>query len=146
MRIRHFNLEEESPINMMPMIDMVFLLLIFFLLATTFAQAERERPVQLPGTDSDEPISAERPYLIINITAEGKVVIAGLTYNMEKPDDLKTMLEDVAKNPRGRKVLIRADERGVIKSYAEVVELCYQAGLTEHQFAYLPRSVKLGLE
>ncbi|KKL18857.1 hypothetical protein LCGC14_2471330 [marine sediment metagenome] len=57
MRIRQTIPEEEVAINLMPLIDMVFLLLIFFLVATTFAQAEKDRSVNLPGSDSPGPSS-----------------------------------------------------------------------------------------
>ena len=46
-------------IEMTPMIDMVFLLLIFFLVATTFQQTEREMQIALPFASSSEPISTQ---------------------------------------------------------------------------------------
>ena len=58
MRIRDTSGEEEASLNMTPLIDMVFLLLIFFLVATTFAQEERKLDIQLPATATIQPLSA----------------------------------------------------------------------------------------
>jgi len=141
MRLRHMQLEEESPINMTPMIDMVFLLLIFFLLATTFAQAERkterEKPVQLPATDSPVPLSAAPANVVINITADGKIIVGGKPYST---DQLQAMLSEMSEE---RNVLIRADERSIHRYFADVADICYKAGITELRIGYVPRSIKL---
>jgi biopolymer transport protein ExbD len=138
MRIRHAELEDESPINMTPMIDMVFLLLIFFLVATTFAQTEKEQGIQLPGTDSDLPLSATPRHLIINIAADGTPRVAGLEISQK---ELSALLERVARNEPDREVLIRADERSLMKYFADVADLCYKAGINEMKIGYLVRGL-----
>ena len=57
MRIRYEPPDETFPINVTNMIDVFLLLLIFFLVATTFAREERETKVQLPATAAERPIS-----------------------------------------------------------------------------------------
>ncbi|MDP6046284.1 MAG: biopolymer transporter ExbD, partial [Phycisphaerae bacterium] len=67
MRIAN-NEDIEAPPNLMPLIDMVFLLLIFFLVASSLSQEEREQNLQLPRTSkAAQPMSAAPQQLIINI-------------------------------------------------------------------------------
>ena len=141
MQIHQPQIEEDAPINLMPLIDMVFLLLIFFLVATTFAQAEKDTTVQLPGTDSPQPLSAPPKHVIINITAEGVTKVGGRACSRK---ELTEMLAHVAKNQPNREVLIRADERSLHKYFAEVAELCRKVGISELKIGYLLRPANLG--
>ena len=57
--------DTDTSIELTPMIDMVFLLLIFFLVATTFQQTEREMKIALPMASSAGPISSALRELIV---------------------------------------------------------------------------------
>lgn len=141
MRILDTQPPDESSINMTPLIDMVFLLLIFFLVATTFAQEERERGLQLPGSDSPRPLSAPPKYFIINITSEGIVKIGGRAYSHK---ELGEMLADVAKNQPDRDVLVRADKDSRHEHFARVVELAHKAGISKTKIGYVLRADMVG--
>ena len=67
MRIRDIQAEMEEPYNLIPLTDMVFNLLIFFMAATSFTQLEKEMGVQLPKTAPFQTMSAPPKQLIINI-------------------------------------------------------------------------------
>ncbi len=60
-------------LNLTPLIDVVFLLLIFFLVATRFAQEDRELPVQLPAASSAMPMTMEPQELVVNIDQNGSI-------------------------------------------------------------------------
>ena len=137
MKILETQAQEESSINMTPLIDMVFLLLIFFLVATTFAQEERERGLQLPGSDSPQPLSAPPKYLIINITNEGILKVGGRAYSYR---EIAQTLTDVAKNQPDRDVLIRADKDSRHEYFARVVELAHKAGISKTKIGYVLRA------
>ena len=141
MKILDAQTQEESSINMTPLIDMVFLLLIFFLVATTFAQEERERGLQLPGSDSPRPLSAPPKYFIINITSEGVVKIGGRAYSHK---ELGEMLAGVAKNQPDREVLVRADKDSRHEHFARVVELAHKAGISKTKIGYVLRADMVG--
>ena len=64
-------------INMTPMIDCVFLLLIFFLVASKFEEAEREMSVVLPQASEAMPLTARPKELFVNVSAEGEFVVRG---------------------------------------------------------------------
>ncbi|MHC4983393.1 MAG: ExbD/TolR family protein [Planctomycetota bacterium] len=139
MRIRELQVEEDTPVTIMPLIDMVFLLLIFFLVATTFVKAERDTTVQIPGTAS-EPLSAPpKKHLIINIARNGAVNVGGEHYTLDR---LEKMLTYVAEKQPTREVLIRADERGRFKHFAKVVDRCRMAGISELRIGYLAQPTK----
>ena len=67
----------SAAIEMTPMIDIVFLLLIFFLVATTFREEEREMQVALPFASSSAPISTMLKEFIVNVMEDGTVIVGG---------------------------------------------------------------------
>jgi biopolymer transport protein ExbD len=82
MRIRDPHTEQEEGYNLVPLTDMVFNLLIFFMCATTFAQVEKELSVQLPHTTASfKPLSAPPTQVIINVKEDGATVVSGKTYD-----------------------------------------------------------------
>lgn len=115
-------------IEMTPMIDMVFLLLIFFLVATTFQQEEREMQIALPFATSSEPISALLQELIINVNSEGQFIVRG---RVMEEGALATMIEEaVAANPE-QKVTVRGDRTTAYSNVVRVLDLCKSAGIQE---------------
>jgi len=139
MRIHDKNPDQEEGINMTPLIDMVFLLLIFFLVATTVAQEEREADVKLPGTSSIQPLSAEPRQVIVNIQEDGTSIVAGRAYDHGA---LQELLANTIKTNPDKEVLIRADERGLVKYLAGVVSVCRQAGVNQFKIGYLAEETK----
>jgi biopolymer transport protein ExbD len=144
MRIRDTTANEEDQINLMPLIDMVFLLLIFFLMATTIAQEERELAVQLPGTARMQALSAPPRQVIINVLADGAMRVAGQTYDL---DGLRGMLMRAIREQPQREVLIRADEQSLHRHFASVARVCRAAGVNELKIGYIleppaPQSVR----
>jgi biopolymer transport protein ExbD len=139
MRIRDKTGEEEAPVNLMPLIDMVFLLLIFFLVATTFAQKERELGVQLPST-AVQPLSAPPKQVIINIMEDGTYRVDATPRSERELHDLLTR---VARDQPDREVLVRADERSIHRYFAKVVSLCRRVGIGEAKVGYILEKPKL---
>lgn len=128
MLLSRHNADSEIKIELTPMIDMVFLLLIFFLVATTFQQEEREMQIALPVASAAGPISASLRELIINVDAEGQIIIAGQTYS---DDQLKTLVTDsVEANPE-RKVTVRGDRSTTYANVVRVLDICKGAGIQE---------------
>ena len=134
MLIKDTETEQEEPLNMTPLIDMVFLLLIFFLVATTFRQEERELGVQLPNLSSNAPLSAVPTQLVINIHEDGRLIVSGSTYG---DTELEELLTQVATRDPSREVLIRADERSMHRYFANVASICRRAGVDEVKIGYI---------
>lgn len=115
-------------IEMTPMIDMVFLLLIFFLVATTFQQTEREMQIALPIASSSAPISALLQELIINVDVDGKIIVGGRTLEV---DALGEMIASAVANNPEQKVTIRGDKGTAYANIVSVLDTCKGAGIQE---------------
>ncbi|MDZ4849306.1 MAG: biopolymer transporter ExbD [Pirellulaceae bacterium] len=109
-------------LNMTPLIDCVFILLIFFLVATRFAQEDRELPVQLPSAQSAIPMTMEPQILTVGINEEGSFAIDGKMIPIE--DVEVTIRQAVADNPINQTVIIRGDKRVPFQHVVSVMDVC----------------------
>src|SRR5215212_8182130 len=133
MRIRDPESDQEEPINLLNLIDTLFFLLMFFLIATKFKEEERDVAIQLPQLASSQPLSALPQQIIINIKEDGSTVIANKKYS---PDELLELLTQSA-GAGNKDVLIRADERSIHHYFANVAGICRRAGIGEVKIGYL---------
>jgi len=118
-----------SSLNITPLIDVVFLLLIFFLVATRFAEEERELAVQLPDASEAKPLTAKPRELFINIDRGGKYFVSGNTYTLE---ELHPILEAAYFNNPGRaSVVIRADRRCQYQFVIAAKNACLKAKIRD---------------
>ena len=109
-------------LNLTPLIDVVFLLLIFFLVATRFAQDDRELPVQLPSAASAVPMTVEPTELVVNVDSSGQYMILGERMALEKVES--TLQRAVADNPVNQMVIIRGDRNVAFQAIVSVMDLC----------------------
>ena len=133
MRIRDPESDQEEPINLLNLIDTLFFLLMFFLIATRFKEEERTVGIQLPQLASSQPLSALPQQVIINIRDDGTTLVASKTYT---PDELADLLSQSAA-AGNRDVLIRADERSIHRYFANVAGIVRKAGIPEVKIGYL---------
>ncbi len=120
--------DRDVTLEMTPLIDMVFLLLIFFLVATTFHQTEREMQIALPHAAFSGPISTALREIIINVDAEGTIIVSGRTI---EPDDLRALVEDsITANP-DQKVTVRGDRNTAYANIVRVLDICKSGGVQE---------------
>lgn len=117
-------------INMTPMIDCVFLLLIFFLVATKFEEAEREQSVQLPSATEAMPIVSKPKELYVNVTHDGRHIIAN--QELTRPQLLGALQQAYTNNPGRQKVIIRADKRCQWEFVMVVMDYCNKAGIRDY--------------
>lgn len=117
--------------NFTPMIDVVFNLLLFFMVAARFAQEEREVPVQLPTASEARPLTATAAELFINVNHIGQI-FAG---NREvTPGELDRYLQQAAvNNPANQTVIIRADKRVPFDYVVTVMNACNKARLFDYK-------------
>ncbi len=128
MLIQPRNETAAASIDLTPIIDMVFLLLIFFLVATTFHQTERELKIALPVASSAAPISSLLQELVINVDVEGRIIVGGRIISAEELRS--TVQEAVAANPE-QKVTIRGDRGSLYANIVTVLDICKIAGIQE---------------
>jgi biopolymer transport protein ExbD len=121
--------------NMMPLIDVVFVLLIFFLVVSEFKHQEREMKVVLPEVVEAQPLTAKLDDLVVNITAEGKYVVSQTAYS---EGQLATLLAEARRTNPHLPVLIRGDGRAAWKYGVRVMGLCNQAKISNYRVAAVP--------
>lgn len=115
-------------IDFVPMADVLFNLLIFFLLATTIAQVEREMSVALPTAGYAAPISQELREIVVNIDKDGGITIAGRPTTLA---ELHSQISTAVKNNPRQKVSIRGDRNTAYANIATVLDTCKGAGVSE---------------
>lgn len=125
MRLKHRDEDNLEP-QMAPLIDVVFLLLIFFLVATTMKKIEKELPLELP----ESAIGVDRPessdLVIISIDAKGN------KYFGAEPVTTSTLLDRLAKigaTNKSRRIRLDADGSTNYRDIVEVVEAIQFQGM-----------------
>ena len=126
MNLRDEEGAEEPALNLTPMIDVVFQLLIFFMVATTFLDPEREMDVELPEAASGDPVEEQLDEIVINVLRDGGLVLSGETIQQEQ---LYTTLARAAERNPDTPVTIRGDRLVHHESIVGVMDACGAAGL-----------------
>jgi biopolymer transport protein ExbD len=111
-----------SFLNLTPLIDVVFLLLIFFLVATRFAEEDRKLEVMLPSAREAMPMTVEPRQLIINVDERGRYFVEGSQLDDEQLD--RALELATVNNPLNQSVNIRADKRVPFEAVVRVLDLC----------------------
>lgn len=123
---------EAVGFQLAPMIDVVFLLLCFFMTSQIFAQWETEIDITLPTADTGQVPERLPGEIIINIRAGGELVVNA---QLVTDEQLETMLGRVAEMFPGQPVLIRADHKTEYAHVIRVLDLCRQADIWNISFA-----------
>ncbi|WPJ95068.1 biopolymer transporter ExbD [Coraliomargarita algicola] len=124
--------EEDFP--MTPMIDMVFLLLVFFMTVSTLAQADRAKKLDLPeSAQSDVPDVEDLPNRgTISLDAEGVIYLG--THAVSLSDMQNQMKASLAANPELR-IHLRADQATPYHEIKKVLKACAEVGAYEVIYA-----------
>ncbi len=137
MRIRKPEEGEAGVINMSSLLDVMFILIIFFLATTTFQQDERDIKVNLPESAEGQALSSAAKVIVINVRADGTYVMASRETTVEA---MQTALANAIQADPQQKVLIRGDRQALHGHVAIAVSLCKRAGVHEANLGYqLPR-------
>ncbi len=117
---------------MAPMMDVVFLLLCFFVTTQIFAQWEAEIDITLPTAEASD-IQPRLPgEIIVNVMEDGEIRVHQRRLSLEQLGQLFT---DIAEQFPGQPVLIRADQTTSFQHVIAVLDLCRQADIWNISFA-----------
>ncbi len=116
--------------SMTPLIDVVFLLLIFFLVATRFAEEDRELDVVLPTASEAQPLTAEPKELFVGIDQQGRYFVDGKELALEEVN--AAIRRAAVNNPLNQSVIIRADKRVALDFPCQVMNLCNRHGIRDY--------------
>jgi len=126
--------EDEQPeIGLIALIDCIFFLLMFFMVATSFSKQvgekpQKELPVTLPVAQmSLDRVGAGAPPLTIGVDKRGKLYIDGDKVSVQELHD--RLKREAAGNP-GRPIRIDGDEKALYQDIVHVLDLCQFEGFT----------------
>lgn len=126
MRVKTAEQEEGAEVQMAPLIDCVFLLLIFFLVAATLKKAHKELELELPHSAAAIKTKSEAETLIIEITKDGQAYMDAEP--MSKRLLHKRIREAAAEAPN-RRVRIDADRATAFQYIVNMLDLLQFEGL-----------------
>jgi len=126
--------KEEPEINLTSLIDVVLLLLVFFMVSTSFVR-EAEINIRLPEADADAVEITEVDTLEIGITESGNFLVNGRQLVNNEPRTLRRAIETVAGDRRDLDVIIRADARSMHQANVTAMSVVGELGFTSLNIA-----------
>ena len=131
---------DDPELNLTSLIDVVLLLVIFFMLATTFVTEGRLRVV-LPQA-SVGPVEAAQQPIVITITEQGSYRVNERTLVNNSRDTLRASLRKVAGDVTKRPVTIRADARATHQSVVTAMDVAARLGFTQVNIATISQQTE----
>jgi biopolymer transport protein ExbD len=119
-------------IQLAPLVDVLLLLLIFFLMTWNAARNENELDVKVPKASAAKEKTAPIGDVVVNVKADGNVVVNRRTLSAA---ELGELLKGLAQLNSEQAVVIRGDEAGAYKNIIGVLNICTDAGITNVAFA-----------
>jgi biopolymer transport protein ExbD len=132
MNLRSRAIPVHPGIQLAPLVDVLLLLLIFFLLTWNAARNENELDVKVPKASAAKEKTAPIGDIVVNVKSDGNVVVNRRTLTAE---ELTELLKGLVQLNAEQAVVIRGDETGAYRNVVNVLNICTQAGVTNVAFA-----------
>ena len=142
MRIQDFREDDTPEINLIPLIDVLLCLLIFFVVTTTF-DARSVLKLELPRADG-QPSEAQSKALSVLVNAQGRYFVGDREVLRTDVESLKATLREVAGDDRDRPVLLRADARTPHQAVVTALDALGQLGFRRVAIATAPEPATTG--
>ena len=123
---------ETQGFMMTPMIDVIFLLLLFFMSTSVFAQIEAEMEITLPEASEAAPMDRAPSEIIINVKSDGSIIVNQRSLTLE---ELERMLAKVADIFASQSVIIRGDTETPLGRAIDVLNVCAKVNIYNVSFA-----------
>ncbi len=120
--------DDPPSINMIPMIDILFNLIIFLLVGTEFATMERNISLRVPEVADKGALSRAPQQHVVNVYGDGAMTLNDAPVTL---DQLADRLAAARAQSNELGVLVRGDGQGRFQRIAEVLNACKQAGIQE---------------
>lgn len=124
---------EDPELNLTSLIDVVLLLVIFFMVSTTFVEEGRLR-VDLPAA-SNEPVTRVQDPIVVTVTAQGSYRVNDTALVNNSRETLAAALRKVAAGRQGVPLTIRADARATHQSVVTAMDVAARLGFTQVNIA-----------
>jgi len=129
-----------AEINLAPLLDVIFCLLFFFVLATSLRQRPQALEVQVPTT-GQPPFSLEKQErLEVTITEDNRILFDGeLVNGAELAQALRAAMDRLPQGRAPEEVFIRSDGQADVQTFVEVTDACAEAGIKAALMETLPK-------
>lgn len=115
-----------------PMVDILLVLLVFFIVTWNFALSENELDVKIPNASHAKPTEQYVGQVVVNVKADGTLVF---NRQVISPEDLQAKLTELAKLYPDQAVILHGDERASYASIAKVLDIFSAANIWNIGFA-----------
>ncbi len=123
--------DEQPSLNLTPMIDIVFLLIIFFMVGTRFSELndlEKQLPISVPEVSAGTALTAPPKQKVIHVFQDGRIHFEDQDVNLA---DLTSKLKDAKQAYRKQGVVIRGDASSQHQTVVSVINACRQADIID---------------
>ena len=118
--------------SMVSMVNIVFLLLIFFIVTWQFSRSETEMKISVPTSEEGADPKRVLGEIIVNVRKSGEVVVEGQVLTKAQ---LRERLERIARLHENQPVRLRGDADCSYQTIVEVIDTCQKAGIWNISFA-----------
>lgn len=132
MNFRKNSRPDQVGFQIAPMLDVVFLLLCFFVTTQLFSQWETEIDITLPTAESGDVPQRLPGEVIVNVFEDGAMIVNGKELSK---DDLRSMMERLVELFPGQPVIVRADRNTAYEHVVHVLDVCRQSDIWNISFA-----------
>ena len=133
MKFRDYHSQATAELELAPMIDVVFLLLIFFVTAWASSTNERDMTISVPAAEQNAKNPNKDPYeIIINVTKDGTVK---LNNGVVQLDDLLGRLQAIQTINPNQSVILRGDALAEFQHIINVMDVIKKAGIWNVAFS-----------
>jgi biopolymer transport protein ExbD len=134
MKLRGDKLKDDPEINLIPLIDISLLLVIFFMLTSTFMQEGRLK-IELPQASLAPTGRQKSDPLVVTVTQSGTYRVNDRELINSSPDTLRAAIQEVAGADRGKPVTVRADGRSTHQSVVTAMDVLGKLGFVRINIA-----------
>ncbi|QDS92060.1 biopolymer transport protein ExbD [Roseimaritima multifibrata] len=127
---------EEATLNLTPMIDVVFLLVIFFMVGAKFTEQESQIPINLPGVGQLNPMVRGPDRRTVDLTPDGQVTLDGQPVSLAQ---LRSDLQVAHASYPDLQVSVRADASESLARFTEILHVCRSSGVENLGIAVQPQ-------
>jgi biopolymer transport protein ExbD len=139
MRISRRQAEEPETFQLAPLIDIVFITLVFFMTTYAYSTLESEIDIKLPTADAAQASQRTRGEIYINLRQDGRILLNNR--EMDVPE-LQEVLFRVAQAFPGGAIIIRGDRGADLGKAVAVLNCCKKADIQDVKFAVLEEETK----
>ena len=134
MRIRRGQADGNSDIiDISSLLDVMFILIIFFMATMTFNEEERDMSVKLPVDAEGQVLSSAESVIVINVRKSNTYVIMSEQVTVE---EMAALIRKAVEEDPDKKVLVRADQEALHGYVAKAIGICRHQGVLEANIGY----------